>query len=82
MSKVKRSSWHTFTQAQVDRYRRLGFMIQGVVYHDELVNIHGAAFYLIDEGQPMAQFVRARKALHESRDVVGTIYLCRIVDDD
>lgn len=82
MSKVKRTGWRTFTQAQVDRYRSLGFVSEGVVFHDELVSWKGAAFYLIDEGQPMAQFVRARKALYESRDVVGAIQLCRIVDDD
>lgn len=81
MTKVKRCSWRTFTKDEVARFKRYGQIIDGVTYKEELASMHGMRFFLIDEGQSMAQFVKARAAIYIKHDVVGAILLCRIKGD-
>lgn len=78
---MRKDRFLTFTQAETDRFRELGFTTSnGVVYYDSLVSINGSDFTLIREGQDMSVLEQAAKEIYGSRDVIGTIKYVDVSD--
>ena len=70
----------TYTSEEVERLRRMGFVMEGVVVDEELVSIDGMQFTIVDEGQPMDQLKRAESWIRTQRDVVGAVQVAKVED--
>lgn len=76
-----KASTITFTQKEVKRLKRHGFVTaSGVAYYEELAGPNGMSFLLIEEeGTSKDKLERAVDQLRSDHDVVGVIRVCKIV---